>query len=441
MYIQQAENVVHGAPINSSGYIYNPLYPQLGPRAYPPLYPLLLAPLYWKFGFNLTAMKVETIFFLLLGLMAVYCLFSHFLFFQDVMLLIAILGFNPYFWESKDRVGSDLPFFAILMATLFLIVEIQDSKKNSTRHALLLGLAIYLCYATRTIGLVLVACLVATDLIKLRAVSKITLIASGTAAILFVLQALIFPGAESYADQLHFSALGTYSNLKGYFWEAHTSIWPCFGSAASWILSIALIALGVTGFAVRVARNISVIEVFMVLYVGTILSWPAGPDARFLIPVVPVWLYYVISATRDIAVRWFRPIGMAAGLIVVFGSSYASGYASANYGPIRQGIGDPDFLAVCDYIKSHTSTSDVIVFAKPRILALVTGRKSTAYYQPPLDSTIWRFISNTSAHYILIGFTLKTEGAVLESFINRQGPRLEMVFHNSGFGLYRIRDD
>src|SRR5215472_14514569 len=61
MYIQQAKNFAAGLPFGESGYIYNPHYPQLGPRAYPPLYPLLLAPIYRQFGLSLEAMKVEAI--------------------------------------------------------------------------------------------------------------------------------------------------------------------------------------------------------------------------------------------------------------------------------------------------------------------------------------------------------------------------------------------
>ena len=44
MYIRHAENIAQGLPYAQSGYIYNPYNPSIGPRMYPPGFPLLLAP-------------------------------------------------------------------------------------------------------------------------------------------------------------------------------------------------------------------------------------------------------------------------------------------------------------------------------------------------------------------------------------------------------------
>src|SRR5690242_20031072 len=43
-YIQQARNWADGRPFAATGYIHNPDFPAIGPVMYPPLFPMLLAP-------------------------------------------------------------------------------------------------------------------------------------------------------------------------------------------------------------------------------------------------------------------------------------------------------------------------------------------------------------------------------------------------------------
>ena len=44
-YIAQADNIAHFRPMNATGYVYNKDYPSLAPKAYPPGFPLLIAPI------------------------------------------------------------------------------------------------------------------------------------------------------------------------------------------------------------------------------------------------------------------------------------------------------------------------------------------------------------------------------------------------------------
>jgi hypothetical protein len=63
MYILHARNIVQGSNYQDTGYLYDPFTAVIGPRFYPPVFPLALAPLYALFGLNLTSMKVEVICF------------------------------------------------------------------------------------------------------------------------------------------------------------------------------------------------------------------------------------------------------------------------------------------------------------------------------------------------------------------------------------------
>jgi len=73
MYIHHAQNIAQGRPYADTGYVYNPAVPVYGPRMYPPVFPLLLAPLYKVFGLSLIPMKVEQVVFIVLMLATVLC--------------------------------------------------------------------------------------------------------------------------------------------------------------------------------------------------------------------------------------------------------------------------------------------------------------------------------------------------------------------------------
>jgi hypothetical protein len=69
LYVAHTRNIVEGRPYADTGYVYNPADPVLSPRTYPPIFPLLLVPVYLIWGMNLTAMKVWVVllFMALLG--------------------------------------------------------------------------------------------------------------------------------------------------------------------------------------------------------------------------------------------------------------------------------------------------------------------------------------------------------------------------------------
>lgn len=267
------------------------------------------------------------------------------------------------------------------------------------------------------------------------------MISSAVALFLIGIHSFFFQGAFSYADQIHLSLQVIAQNVRGYFWEFHNSLWPFYGRTTAWLFTMLLLGLGIAGFISRARSRLSVLEVFTATYTIVILLWTSEYDTRFLIPVLPLWLYYVISYARLVATKSFAVNKRFAHLLLLalFTVSYASAYTSMDYGPIRQGIGDPRFLEVCEYIKTQTAPRAVIVFAKPRLLALITNRRAAAYHQPAMDSELWSFFSNISAGYILVSTELTSDLTYMQGFVGRETARIDLMFANSTFALYRIR--
>src|SRR2546430_1779658 len=135
MYILQARNIASGHWSAPTGYIYNPHLPKVGPRAYPPLFPLMLAPLYRIWGLNLTPMKVEVVLFFLAALYLVFEFSRRQLPFPHAAGIVAVLGLSPYFWEFKESVVSDWPFLFFAMLALCVILACDQRGWRGTPGA------------------------------------------------------------------------------------------------------------------------------------------------------------------------------------------------------------------------------------------------------------------------------------------------------------------
>ena len=117
-YVAHARNLAEGRPYGETGYIFNPSNQGVGPATYPPVFPLMLAPVWMVFGFSLVAMKVESILFFLFFLWLFWFTLRAEIRVRYRLTLLFLVGINPLFWNLKDRVTSDIPFLMWTYATL-----------------------------------------------------------------------------------------------------------------------------------------------------------------------------------------------------------------------------------------------------------------------------------------------------------------------------------
>ncbi|HEY1422333.1 MAG TPA: hypothetical protein VGF20_02695, partial [Candidatus Acidoferrum sp.] len=100
-----------GRPYSAIHYIPNPKALWLAPtNGYPPVYPLLLAPVYKERGLNLRAFKIVTV-LCFVGFLLIFAGFARSSL-SPLMSCCALLliGLNPVFWGSKDLLLSEFPY-------------------------------------------------------------------------------------------------------------------------------------------------------------------------------------------------------------------------------------------------------------------------------------------------------------------------------------------
>jgi hypothetical protein len=443
MYIRHAANIVSGVPYADTGYIYNLDRPELGPRTYPPVFPLLLAPVYKLSGLNLTALKIEVAALLIAALGALFFAFEERLSFASRCALVLLVGLNPVVWQAKDLINSDIPFVALIYLSLRVIEKSYPlAGVPKVSAAILVGFLIYLAYGARTVGLILIPALLLYDFLRYRRPTVFAAAAVGFCGILILAQNALLPPDGSYLDNVKpaLPAL-VLSNARLYASAMSEFLGNGFSRPAALALFACVSGLAALGYLDRLRKGIGMFEIFPILYAPVIAAWPLNQGVRLLLPLAPLYVYYVflgierLAAIAPAAAAKSGRVLLAAAVIV----SYAGAYSRLDFGPNREGPGTPDFAELCSYIRNNTAPASRFIFRKPRALALFTGRSAAIYSDPRDPAHLWRYIQAIGADYIVAGQVFEDDRRYLVPFVTRFEDRLHLVYSNSDFKMYRIQ--
>ena len=439
LYIQHARNIAAHVPYSETGYIYNPHNPAIGPRAYPPGFPLLLAPVVAVFGLELVPMKVVIVLCFVGALLMLPRVFQRDLSPRYMAALILVMGLNPFFWDFKEQVLSDIPF---LFFTLLSLYAFQRAGKVP-----LAGLAAAAAIATRALGVMLIPCFIASDLLQLRRVRRETVLACGIAIALLLLQRLFGAQDGSYFDNFTVTPAVVGRNIVGYL-RALSDIWDN-GYTGIGRKLIFLVTVGLAGFAylrafrgTEESRGPTVVEIFPVLYVIPVILWPAYQGTRFLIPLIPFYLYYCLLGIRGLEIALAPRRYVALAFLGIVALLYGAKYSTMRYGPLPDGVAAPESVELFRFVKQNTAAQDIFVFSKPRALALFAGRRAAAPFTPDDPCRLWRYITEIGATYVITGpDSVNAEAMYLERFVARYPRALVRVMGNQTSVVYRIVGD
>jgi hypothetical protein len=474
-YILHAENLAQGRPYADTGYIYNPHYPGLGPRAYPPVLPLMLAPVYEKFGLNLTPMKILMVFFFMLSLLLCAALAGLSLPFRHVLAILLITALNPFFWNFKDDVVSDIPFLFFFLLFLWIVDRrsladrrssssqldrrsLADRRSSSSQldrrslgnrngarpkrkglnmgGGILCGTVMALAFGTRTIGIALPPVLFLSEYYRLRKIGSFTIVSCAVFFVLAAVQGVMFPGGGSYLDQfrgltpavvLHNALLYADAMIK--FWDNGSAAWgflryPVFA---------ALLVPAFYGFLGRI-KNPGPAEWFPVVYLPMVLLWPTPQGARFLIPFFPLFLFWTFSGLKRIRRPLYGNAAFAI-LLIAIASTYASKYSTLNFGPIPGGMNDAKRMDCLAFIRGNSHKTDVFICDEPRFLALIAERGASSYFIPESDAAFWNYASDIRATCLVLG---PDEPKPIRDLVDRHRGGLKSVYDRGGYTVYKI---
>jgi hypothetical protein len=450
LYVAHARNIAEGRAYADTGYVYNPANPVVSPRTYPPIFPLLLVPVYLVFGMNLTAMKVFVVllFAALLGVLAL--LFQKRLPFPYVVGCLALFALNPYVWQHKDRLLSETPF--MLFAYLALLLAEKARKEEGPRCAviwgLLAGAVAYLAFGTRTVGIVLVPSILLCGSSSPRSAWPRRL--AFTAAFLAgaVVQKCVLVVEGSYLDQLVFDpalfarialslvrAMGNFLD-NGYSNVARLILFACLLAPAGW------------AYLARLRDRWTACELFACFNCLILVFWPAAEfDRRFLLPLLPLFFVWIAEGLHRLASTslWRLEVPTAIVLALAVLLSYAGCYSRMDAGPIRNGLGSPEAVALFDWVQTQTNRRDVFLFPKPRAFALFTGRQSMAHHPAEDPQRLARTLRKHGVTHIVVYHSsslpvFQKSGRLVEALRADNPSGFDKVYENRSFRVYHIRE-
>ena len=470
-----AINIATGHQYSDTGYIYNPYVPLMSPGAYPPIFPLFLAPVYKLFGFDLHAMKVAglvafSVFLLVFHRYAVARLDSGIAQFA----VVTAMAFSPWAWVAKDQILPDFLFMlSIYTAVLFVDRQYAVDRLRSENYlkAAVTGLLIYLSYATRVLGVLLVPAILILDILKVRTIRRSSLVAIAVfAAMYFAQGAWIGSGQSylnSYVDSLKTEPLESIDSVTHkdtasridvekvvrdtarrvvrhveYYHQAMSAYWTSGVSRMiDNILYVLTGLLAVAGFIALLRTRPSSGDFFLVLYVLVLLPVPFLQD-RYLLPLIPLYLIYIFRGVEYVQAKIYLPgrAWLAAGTLLVVMVSYAGSYSLKSFDDFANGVEKKESIEMFEFIRTHTPQDSLVIFRKPRILTLYTGRRSMIYYWADDPFEMRDFLLEVGASYVV----LDKEGSgiadddYLSKWVERCAVNLTPVFENADFRVYRF---
>jgi 4-amino-4-deoxy-L-arabinose transferase-like glycosyltransferase len=400
------------------------------------------------FGLDLRAMKILVLAFFVGSLLVMIPLFRRVLSAPYVAALVLIVGLNPFLWELKDHILSDIPFLFFVLLSLHLFTQADAPDASAGRRAtlaVLSGVAAYAGYATRILGLMLIPCFVAHDLSRYRRIGTNAALATAVVVALAGIQYVVWIRDVSYFDQISNPVTAVGLNVPAYL-RALSNLWENgYSSNVRKIAFLAGGALAALGYVNSFRTGVSVVHLFPPLYLAPVLLWPAYQGMRFLIPVVPFYFCYCLLGVRRIDAAAERRWDARNAVLVVFLAavlvSYAGRYSTLQFGPLPEGIAKKESRELFEFVAAATDPDDVLVFSRPRALALMTGRRVSAGHSPVDPCDLWQYMRKIGASYVITGPApdpYNEDAVYLGQFVAQFGDDLRRVMANRDLAVYRI---
>ncbi len=210
-------------------------------------------------------------------------------------------------------------------------------------------------------------------------------------------------------------------------------------------------------------------------YLGVLAIWTAD-DKRYLVPLFPAFVFYVLLAIDSLATHGGKiaqgkgdsPIFVDTkiGTVPKIGPSiaravfslfllfvvvsYAGFYFVTPYGPMKDGVESPAAVELFSFLREKTSPHETCIFSKPRALALYAERRASAYPLGEDEKQFWQYADSIDATLIIVGVGQKPRepGTIERVFVDAPPSRaaqgvarksaLPEIYRNSAFRVYRL---
>lgn len=345
-----------------------------------------------------------------------------------------LLAINPYFLEYTHWVLSELPFTLFVLLTFLALKKWEKSGGHlwlavvilsavfanhlrSAGIALYLGIFIYLLFQRKfkASAIFMAGCIALTLPWALRNSHYGT---SGGYLEQFLMR-------DPYQPELGLLGMGGLAqrfiaNLRIY----SVNVLPrmMFPAADGWGLSgslgiIMLLAVipALAALTARIIKKPKGYDWFVLVYLGMSLLWPeAWSDIRFLLPLLPFLLFYLVQAYGYAVSLVFKRGSLWPAVMLLF--LIAAANVSAGWNMIDSNLKagkyhsqdkysgyDPawrSFFAAAEWVKANTPENSIVVSRKPTLFYLGAERRSFCYPFTTNQDSILKSVDK--ADYVMV---------------------------------------
>ncbi len=396
-YMVLAKSIAQG-----SGYarIHEPI--SIPQTFYPPGYPFILAIIIkilpFSLATNLVVFKMFSLITTVLALLVLYGLIKRQVDSATAVTATLLTSISPLIFEFST---VELTEGVYLVLSLLVIFFMQKFAEESSKKYLFGAIVVAVfAYHIRSAGIVLLPAM----LVFLFAKRKIW----PTSVVLMSYLALILPwnirnylmggaGNGSYFQHLiykdvvhpelgmlsiadHLSRIWT--NLLAYLtfglWDK--LMFNFFEALSNPLVLITLIISSfiIAGFIIRLKKGVGLTEIYVSMYLGLFLLWPAF-DTRYMHPIVPFIVLYFVLGARSLGEKmsgtYFYLTGSYAIVsLVIAGSMIANNFSHGGLTPKHD-----HFYKANKWLKNNSLPSNLILSARPETTFLLSGRRAKTY--------------------------------------------------------------
>jgi hypothetical protein len=334
---------------------------------------------------------------------------------------------------------SECVFMLLQMLALVAVAEcVRQAKAGEARLALLFavpaGLFAAFAFLTRSIGVALMVAVLAW-LLKERLIKP--LLTAAAMMLLIVLPWQLYARSHAASEEIKREQQGyIVMNYTQVFWQRSAGedetnvitlgelpervrnnfgtivgqqfgllyisrLLPSLGEVGFGFLSFLLSALAMIGLVSRCRQDLTASEIYVVLSLGFILLWPWDP-MRFLLPLMPLLILYVICGgqalwawwrRKDASPNWRWAVGLAGFMTLLnlvsnfefIGSLDAQGRRNA--GEMGQFA---EIESMMGWIKENIAENEVCASLNPGLVYLYTNRKTVSAQDPIGNWEVWK---------------------------------------------------
>jgi hypothetical protein len=256
-------------------------------------------------------------------------------------------------------------------------------------------------------------------------------------AILLLAQTVLIANPSQYVRSASFITPQTVLRLVRLYLRDLGQLW--FGAAPAIVervLVVGVLGLAAAGWFAAIRRRVGATEIFAVLSCGVALGFPSYQQLRYLVPFIPLVLFYAAFAITRVRLALARPA--LACLLLPIAASTAAFYVRAPYGPLSQGLGRPETLELKASLLEFVGDEGFVISVQPRLLALLARTRATIYDETIGDDPQWRYFRSAGVTHVLIENMSAGDSRYLRPFVERHPERFESLWQSRRYALFRV---